>query len=1111
MMNESGENKLDNNVESVDSVEVENNFENADEVENEVENDFEKNGDGVVEVEKNDDENPPPTHEKSFFTDERGNLRAVNIIVRNPCAIFWTLIILCFVLTFGLNALVISKAPDGNPFTSPENEYELNDIRSIQYDSFRLAQKEVSADLGKVSQANKTVNQQSQQTDITYWVFEGANPNLFGSAESIEVMKDAYDIFLQDPEFHDFCRLAWPKDTNSTNSTNTTTMVNSTVQVNSTNPGLNASSVNCTVPLTPLSMYFPSYWDSIMVAYTIESLKDEERVESFNQATGCVLYQLNCDQLPSNITTEDIAWANSLKENVTNITKYWDMTGVLVENFTQVTELAAYLKEVDAFKGYVDFGFDLGFSKDNQQSKYSRGIISWGGPLEARNGTADEEEAEKVDEEEDDLRKDYIIDNHLEEMDKQADESTNSDVNSYYFMIVLIGDVIIGIVVQDGLLAIFSLAFVFFWLRINTGSWFLAGVGIFEIFLAIPVSWFIFSVVFQIKYFATLNALAIFIVAAIGADDIFIFMDAYKQSKFRNPENLVDLETRMSWVYRRTGTAMAITSATTCAAFLCTLITPLASIQSFGVFAAVVIFIDYVLVMTLFCTAVVIYHDRYEDRACCGCCCTWPCGKTDPSPTEQAKESLENGEHKEGEGDDKVSSFFRNKVAGFIGVPLHRIVLAVVFLSWMGVAIWQATLVKPTREAEQFLADDNPLQKSLTIINREFPTADDDVGLKVYFTWGLGEINRDGVNLLLDPENFGTPTYDSAFDFNEQCQTELVSLCNEFRTDSKYRGLIKRKNGLGQIYCFIEELAAYKVKGDLNDCEYVQQGEWKSENWTITEDELPTLMEGFLEEESCFESTRGGNSETTGARYRNELGWDGENLIYASVAVEDEVLNPFSQEAEATARRQYDQYVDLVNDLKSTVTKACTKSGEVIMTDTDGKFTFMNNQSIYVQSALQSSLLGVAIAFVVLFISTRVFHLALFASLSICSVLVSVVGVMVLLGWTLGSIESILIGITAGFSVDYVVHLAHAYEIGDGSTVERIRDAFGDMGISVLNGMVTSVAASIPLFFCQLQFFAKFGTFLCLTIAFSWIFANFAFMSALAQFKIPIKEGGCRL
>lgn len=44
------------------------------------------------------------------------------------------------------------------------------------------------------------------------------------------------------------------------------------------------------------------------------------------------------------------------------------------------------------------------------------------------------------------------------------------------------------------------------------------------------------------------------------------------------------------------------------------------------------------------------------------------------------------------------------------------------------------------------------------------------------------------------------------------------------------------------------------------------------------------------------------------------------------------------------------------------------------MTDLDEKFVFMNNQGIYVRSAIQSSLLGVAIAFVVLLVSTRVFH-----------------------------------------------------------------------------------------------------------------------------------------
>ena len=116
---------------------------------------------------------------------------------------------------------------------------------------------------------------------------------------------------------------------------------------------------------------------------------------------------------------------------------------------------------------------------------------------------------------------------------------------------------------------------------------------------------------------------------AIGADDIFVFFDAYKQSANEGPEVSGSLETRLSWTYRRSGLTMLITSATTIAAFLCTTLSPLASTRSFGIFAALVILCDYVLVMTFFCTTVVIYHQRFEGNAaletCCACCsCTAP-------------------------------------------------------------------------------------------------------------------------------------------------------------------------------------------------------------------------------------------------------------------------------------------------------------------------------------------------------------------------------------------------------------------------------------------------------------------------------------------------------
>ena len=69
----------------------------------------------------------------------------------------------------------------------------------------------------------------------------------------------------------------------------------------------------------------------------------------------------------------------------------------------------------------------------------------------------------------------------------------------------------------------------------------------------------------------------------------------------------------------------------------------------------------------------------------------------------------------------------------------------------------------------QFLSDDHPLQKSITILNTKFPTATEDRGLGVYFNWGVDLLDTSGVNLLIDPEYDGKMKWKANF-FTEECQ-----------------------------------------------------------------------------------------------------------------------------------------------------------------------------------------------------------------------------------------------------------------------------------------------------------------------------------------------------
>lgn len=1017
----------------------------------------------------------------TFWSDENGNLKFVNIVVRLPFTVFFSILTLIIVLTFLLGAVVFRG---GNPFADPNiGSYDIHDLRSIAYDSLNLAKEFVSEEREAFfeEKTGLTTRTQEEGIDVTYWVWESeASTGVFGDVDSISGMKEGLSLFQDDPDYEKYCARTYSNRTLD-------------------------SEYSCAKPISALNMYYASSWDFDLVNVVLAQLQDESKIELYNSQALCVKYEQYCDLVPSSVTDDDKAWAQALYLNISSITATWDGTGELVskDDLDTVTLFAAHLMQIPTEKGALDFGFDKDFGIDKPVSMYSRAILSWGGPLEMESED-DDPDVTKEDQDRKLLKK-WIVDNLLQRMDEVATDKYDPNINSYYFMGTLIVDVLLQIVTSDARLAFFSIIFVFIWIRVSVGSWFLAYVGMTEIVLTIPVSWFISNTIFQIDMFPFLNSLCVFIVAAIGADDIFVFMDAYKQSAFMG-DVLQSLETRMSYVYRRTGTAMLITSATTCSAFLCTLLIPIASVRAFGIFAAIVIFIDYALVMTLYCTAVVIYHNKFERPGCCPCFVGGYCKTSDPTPTETANQNAlarEAGSYEEDAPatGEKVSAFFRDKVSAFVFNPYIRIAIGLAMISWVGVAIYFTFQLEATKETEQFLDDSHPLQKSFTILNNEFPTAERDLGLKVFFAWGVGEVDRSGVNLLLDKDDLGEATFLEDFEFDEECQTAMLDVCDELRTNSDYAPYIKRKNGVGSVMCFIEEFGAYSALGSLEDCAEVTGGPWRDTDWQVAKDDLPLFMTMFGFQKSCYSD----DGFPTFAHYSDEMGWDGQTMKYASVSVENQVLDPFSTLSESVVREQYDQMVEIAADLDKRVQDAC---GPSVMTDLQQKFVFMNNQRIYARSALESSILGIGIAFTVLLLATRVFHIAFFATLSITCVLCSVTGTMVLAGWTIGTIESVLITILAGFSIDYVVHLAHSYTKGDGDTFTRIRFAYEEMGISVLNGMLTSVGASIPMFFCQLQFFSRFSFFLCSTIAFSWIFANFGFMSLLATAKIPIKKGG---
>lgn len=77
----------------------------------------------------------------------------------------------------------------------------------------------------------------------------------------------------------------------------------------------------------------------------------------------------------------------------------------------------------------------------------------------------------------------------------------------------------------------------------------------------------------------------------------------------------------MSYTWKRAVRAMAVTSSTTAVAFLANYFSPLMPFKSLGIYAAIIILANYLLVSMLFPSAIVFYEMHFDKYSFCCCFC----------------------------------------------------------------------------------------------------------------------------------------------------------------------------------------------------------------------------------------------------------------------------------------------------------------------------------------------------------------------------------------------------------------------------------------------------------------------------------------------------------
>jgi hypothetical protein len=261
---------------------------------------------------------------------------------------------------------------------------------------------------------------------------------------------------------------------------------------------------------------------------------------------------------------------------------------------------------------------------------------------------------------------------------------------------VLMMDIVNQILISDVLHVVGALVVVFIAMVVHTGSLFISAMGMVHVVMAFPAAYTTYRLLFGIKWMSLLNYIGIFVAVGIGADDIFVYTDAWRQAAVMLPRD-VPLDVRITWTLRRAGSAMFVTSFTTCAAFATNYVNNVVPMQLFGIFMSLMVFWDYVFTVTWFPCVVAVYHVYVEprfgsDHACRRCTCiskdrsgaksNGSEGLTSGQPDDVDNESgMEMCQVSKQSSQHRIEVWFRDSVAPTVYIYRQYIVVATVLLT----------------------------------------------------------------------------------------------------------------------------------------------------------------------------------------------------------------------------------------------------------------------------------------------------------------------------------------------------------------------------------------------------------------------------------------------
>lgn len=621
-------------------------------------------------------------------------------------------------------------------------------------------------------------------------------------------------------------------------------------------------------------------------------------------------------------------------------------------------------------------------------------------------------------------------------------------------------------------------------LWLHMGSLLLTVGGIVQVLLSFPTALFFTKVMCQISFFPFLNFIGIFVIAGIGADDCFVMYDKFQQAKCRCPPGS-SATTVMNRAYYDSAWAMLLTSVTTAAAFFSNAIMPIAPIRVFAIFMGSMVMFDYIYDITIFAALLAYQHKfllRYEETNT-NSFGSWILdfwgsigryrAKRNASKQEQSASTPEIMDSKR-DHRSRAERILADNVFPVIHKTRWFLVI-VLFGVFAGGLVGALKLTTPKDSEVALLPESHEFTRFSYLKRSGFKKSTESL-VWTKIVWGVLP-NDDGDHF--DPKSRSSFKWDTSFDIAPTANQEwMKTFCN----DTKYNMASNRQNN-----CWLTRFETWIGSQSLSDTGFTDAcGSVTA--LPIAESKFYDCVYKYAESNDVTMADRSLSS----AFYLNSAGQRRMKIAVVEFGAGISWNAPTDD-----LEKVWQKWEDYVK-AKLAAAPAGLKNGF----QTSAAWAWMDTVKQMQSGAYIAAGTTLGIASVTMMISTQNVIVTLYAIFSILTILVTTIAGVVSMGWTLGFLEGICFVILIGLSVDYVVHIGHAYAHAarhEGVTRrECARAALGVMGFPVLSAAFTTLCAALALLQATIEFFTKFGTIVVLSSIFSSIVAVVLFIALLA-------------